>query len=58
MYHLKPLAEVNEENEIDSIKELIPVCPNCHFAVHSSKDSGIVVILKKKMTLNNSRVRR
>lgn len=58
MHHVRPLAEVNEEYEIDPMKDLVPLCPNCHLAVHTSKDRDIVAILKKRMTLNNSRARR
>jgi len=35
IHHIKPLSEVNEEYEVDPIQDLIPVCPNCHFIIHS-----------------------
>jgi len=35
VHHIKPLSEVNEEYEVDPIQDLIPVCPNCHFIIHS-----------------------
>ena len=34
VHHLKPLSEIAEEYEIDPIKDLRPVCPNCHAMIH------------------------
>ena len=36
VHHLKPLSEIAEEYEIDPIKDLRPVCPNCHAMIHRS----------------------
>jgi HNH endonuclease len=34
VHHLIPLANIGEEYEIDPIKDLRPVCPNCHAVIH------------------------
>jgi hypothetical protein len=34
VHHLKPLSEVGEKYEVDPIKDLRPVCPNCHAMIH------------------------
>lgn len=34
VHHLRPLSEIAEEYEIDPIKDLRPVCPNCHAMIH------------------------
>lgn len=34
VHHLTPLAEIGEHYEVDPIKELRPVCPNCHAMLH------------------------
>lgn len=34
VHHLKPLASIGEEYIIDPIKDLRPVCPNCHAVIH------------------------
>ncbi len=34
VHHLKPLAEIRETYEVDPIKDLRPVCPNCHAIIH------------------------
>lgn len=33
-HHIKPLAEIGEEYTVDPIKDLRPVCPNCHAMLH------------------------
>ncbi len=37
MHHLKQLSEVGEEYEVDPIKDLRPVCPNCHSMLHRKR---------------------
>ena len=49
VHHVRPLAEVNEEYEIDPIKDLLPVCPNCHLAIHSKDDGYSIEELRKKI---------
>ena len=34
VHHLVPLSEIDKEYEIDPIKDLLPVCPNCHYIIH------------------------
>jgi hypothetical protein len=34
VHHLKPLSEIGEEYEVDSVADLRPVCPNCHAFIH------------------------
>lgn len=34
VHHLKPLAEIGEEYEVDPVNDLRPVCPNCHAVLH------------------------
>lgn len=36
VHHLKPIAEIGEEYELDPINDLRPVCPNCHAMIHRS----------------------
>lgn len=37
VHHLKPLSEIGKEYEVDAEKDLIPICANCHLAIHSKK---------------------
>lgn len=34
VHHLVPLADVKAEYEVDPIRDLRPVCPNCHAVIH------------------------
>jgi 5-methylcytosine-specific restriction protein A len=34
VHHLRPLSEIGAEYVVDPIKDLRPVCPNCHAVLH------------------------
>ncbi|MCJ7766342.1 MAG: HNH endonuclease, partial [Thiovulaceae bacterium] len=34
VHHVIPLSEIGASYEVDPIKDLIPVCPNCHLILH------------------------
>lgn len=34
VHHLRPISEIAQEYEVDPIKDLRPVCPNCHAMIH------------------------
>lgn len=34
VHHLRPISEIAEEYEVDPVKDLRPVCPNCHAMIH------------------------
>jgi len=42
VHHRKPLAEIKENYEVDPVRDLLPVCPNCHAAIHSSSPARTV----------------
>jgi 5-methylcytosine-specific restriction enzyme A len=46
VHHLTRVADVGETYEIDPIKDLRPVCPNCHSMLHSDKDTLTIEELK------------
>lgn len=35
VHHVTPLCEIGREYQVDPVHDLIPVCPNCHVALHS-----------------------
>lgn len=43
VHHIVPLSQIKSEYIVDPIKDLIPVCPNCHAALHSKKDGVYTV---------------
>jgi predicted HNH restriction endonuclease len=34
VHHLRPISEIAEEYQVDPVKDLRPVCPNCHAMLH------------------------
>ena len=49
VHHVVPLADIKEEYELDPIKGLIPVCPNCHAMLHRRQPALTVEQLKKHL---------
>lgn len=37
VHHIVPLSEIGESYEVDPIRDLRPVCPNCHAIIHRRK---------------------
>lgn len=37
VHHVVPLADVRAEYLVDPIKDLVPVCPNCHAMIHATR---------------------
>ncbi|PML46548.1 HNH endonuclease [Vibrio lentus] len=46
VHHIKPLNEIKNSYIVDPIKDLIPVCSNCHSMLHRGKDPLSVLELK------------
>ncbi len=47
IHHLVPLSEINKTYFVDPIKDLRPVCPNCHAMIHSGKLALTITQLKR-----------
>jgi 5-methylcytosine-specific restriction protein A len=39
VHHLRQISEIGETYKIDPVKDLRPVCPNCHAILHKQKPS-------------------
>lgn len=50
VHHLKPLSEVGEEYELDPVKDLRPVCPNCHAMIHRKTPAYTIEEMKELLT--------
>ena len=37
VHHLVPLSEIKQQYKLNPIKDLRPVCPNCHAIIHSTQ---------------------
>jgi 5-methylcytosine-specific restriction protein A len=47
VHHINQISEIGEEYEIDPIKDLIPVCPNCHAMIHSKRPAFNIKEIKE-----------
>lgn len=46
IHHKIDIAEIREEYKVNPIKDLIPVCPNCHSMLHKKKPAYSIQELK------------
>lgn len=46
VHHIVPISAIGKEYTIDPVKDLVPVCPNCHSVIHSTKPALTVSQLK------------
>ena len=54
IHHIKPISEINQTYQIDPIKDLIPLCPNCHAMIH--KRTPIYSINELKQVYNDNKI--
>lgn len=47
VHHIKPISEIGNEYTLDPIKDLIPVCPNCHAMIHQTKPIKTISDMKR-----------
>ena len=50
VHHIKELSSISGEYEIDPVKDLCPVCPNCHAMLHREKPALSVDDLRQRLT--------
>jgi 5-methylcytosine-specific restriction protein A len=55
VHHLKPLATIGSSYRIDPIKELRPVCPNCHAIIHLTNPALSIEGLKSLIAASRAR---
>lgn len=52
VHHIVPLNEIGCDYKVDPIKDLVPVCPNCHMMLHTKMSTGeypTIELLKKRL---------
>lgn len=37
VHHVRPLGEANGKRAVDPVRDLVPVCPNCHAMLHRTR---------------------
>jgi 5-methylcytosine-specific restriction protein A len=53
VHHIKPLSKIKKGYIVDPIKDLIPMCPNCHSMIHKGDPPYTVEKLKTIIQGNN-----
>lgn len=51
VHHIVKISSIGEEYELDPIKDLVPVCPNCHAMLHRKDPPYDVDDLKKSLLI-------
>jgi 5-methylcytosine-specific restriction protein A len=53
IHHRKPLSEIGENYEVDPIRDLLPVCPNCHTIIHGRNPAYTIEEICALLTRSN-----
>ena len=48
VHHVKPISEIGKKYEIDPVKDLVPVCPNCHAMLHHGTNGKVLTVKELK----------
>ena len=49
VHHIVPLSQIRGAHIVDPIKDLIPVCPNCHAMLHINQGAALPIEQLKKI---------
>lgn len=55
VHHLKPLSELKKNYKVDPIKDLRPVCANCHAMLHTKRSPHSIEQLKQIIKENKQK---
>ena len=44
VHHIVPISTIGEEYRIDPVKDMVPVCPNCHAMLHRGQDGQVLSV--------------
>ena len=55
VHHVVPLSTIRKEYVVDPEKDLIPVCPNCHFVFHSKPGGGTYTVEEMRALIGGKR---
>ncbi|MBN3555707.1 HNH endonuclease [Fictibacillus nanhaiensis] len=54
VHHIKPLHEIQQGYIVDPVKDLIPICPNCHAMLHRKENGEYLTIEQLKERILNT----
>ncbi|WP_242926717.1 HNH endonuclease [Pontibacter vulgaris] len=53
VHHLNQISSIGGQYQVDPIKDLRPVCPNCHAMLHKRKEPYTIEELKEFISINS-----
>ncbi len=56
VHHIVPISTIGEEYQLDPVKDLVPVCPNCHAMLHRGIDRKVLSIDELKHLIANKKL--
>lgn len=54
VHHLKELGMIGKKYKINPLKDLVPICPNCHYMAHRRKPAYTVLEMKTMLKAKHS----
>jgi 5-methylcytosine-specific restriction protein A len=51
VHHVVPPADMKGEYQLDPITDLVPICPNCHAMIHTTRPPMSLSQLRRRLTL-------
>jgi predicted HNH restriction endonuclease len=49
VHHLTPLSQIGQEYVVDPVRDLRPVCPNCHAVIHLNGETRTIEEVRKML---------
>jgi 5-methylcytosine-specific restriction protein A len=49
VHHIVPLSEIGKQYIVDPVKDLVPICPNCHTMIHMRTPCYTIEEMKEKL---------
>jgi len=57
VHHINPLKDIGESYKIDPVRDMVPLCPNCHAMVHRSNESKPLAVEVLRSIIDESKKR-
>lgn len=57
VHHIIPIAEIGRSYNLNPVKDLVPVCPNCHAMLHHAFNGKVLSISELKQILEKHKIK-
>ncbi len=55
VHHITPLSSIKKEYNLNPLKDLVPICPNCHAMLHKRNPPFSVEEIKEKINTHHNK---